>query len=311
MNKTIKLFIGGIPPTATKKELAGIFKEYEPDIRIELKMDKRSHLNKGFAFILVKDPLIASKIVATQYMIRGRSIQVQNSKRVPKSQHVAPLRLFCKGIPWGASDADLTAFFSSLAPCRAAYAIKDAAGKHKGFGFVELYTKEGAQTLLGIKKIKFKEAYLKVEEYNKPHRYREPGFHDQNANMAITGSSKNCLISQGRFKQQVDSDLATDSHRLLTENIPRNSSLYQTSRTSVWKFDDGGFSNEPKAYKNQHKDINLLAQADDLFKIGPQKWILTSPRKEWQKGSTQLHHQTDNLKFNILPSFPSNNLNRG
>ena len=53
---------------------------------------------------------------------------MRSSKKVPKLQHVAPIRLLCKGIHWGAADVELTALFSSTAPCRAAYAIKDEVG---------------------------------------------------------------------------------------------------------------------------------------------------------------------------------------
>lgn len=74
MDKTIKIFIGGLPPTLTTRKMNEIFREFESDIQIDLNIDYNLKMNKGFAFILVKNQQVAEQIVSQQFLIRNRCI---------------------------------------------------------------------------------------------------------------------------------------------------------------------------------------------------------------------------------------------
>src|SRR5688572_16093508 len=106
MAKTIKLFVGGLPPTVTKQELEHVFGEFRASLKIDLQLREGSYLNQGYAFLLVSDPAIADRIVESGFEIRHRKLQVQFSKKVPKKQNVAPLRLYCRGIPPDVGDQE-------------------------------------------------------------------------------------------------------------------------------------------------------------------------------------------------------------
>lgn len=291
MNKTIKLFVGGLPPTLTRKELNDTFGHLEPHMRIEMKMDHRTRLNKGFAFLLVRDPVIATKIVENEYMIRNRSIQVQYSKKVSKAKRSASMRLFCRGIPRQVTDRELTEFFDTISPCRAAYSIKDFGGKHKGFGFIELCTDEGAQALLKIRKFKFGKANLEVEEYNKPFRDREFSFQNKTSSIKKVDTSKMSLAGQ-------HDQIAEDSQLLLKQQS--SSVNVRTSRIEIWRFDSHPQPGQLDACLGNQREETFPGLREELLKIGPQNWIFRCPRKEMITGASRLDHQVENMRFNVL-----------
>lgn len=171
MSKTMKLFVGGLPPTLTKSELAEVFKEFSPHVKIDLKMEKDKKLNKGYAFLMVKDEDTVDTILKREFSIRSRKVQVQLSKKILKHKSTdLPSRLFCRGIPRESTDTQLTEYFSEFVACRAAYAITEGNNNRKDFGFVELFCQEDAQLLLQIKTFEFMKCHMIVEEYNKTTR---------------------------------------------------------------------------------------------------------------------------------------------
>lgn len=77
----------------------------------------------------------------------------------------------------------MTAFFDDISPWRAAYAIKDVAGRHRGVGFIENLTKEGSHAILSLRKFKFRNTNLVVEKYNKPYRNRQLKLHGETSSL--------------------------------------------------------------------------------------------------------------------------------
>lgn len=294
MQRTIKLFVGGLPPTLTKHELDAAFRDYQPSVRIDMKIDCTNNMNQGFAFLMVNDPVVASQIVGRQFTIRGRNIQVQFSKKKPKSQHMSPLRLFCRGIPEKITDRELTAFFEGIAPCRAAYAIKDSAGRRRGFGFIELHTAAGAQQLLSQRKFKFRGAQLVVEEYNRPYRLREFQF----------PQAKATNIGNPGFSHQ---SLARHTKRITEFTAPTGTNAAYTSNTLAGMYRSRAERSGAEALQHWGKDKVPNLQADSLLKIGPHIWIFRSPEQEIKLACEMHHHHQQNMRFNILKMNPSLN----
>lgn len=324
MGKTIKLFVGGLPPTVTKQELAFLFREFEDYIKIDLRSRDNSHLNQGFAFLLLQDPFIARRIVDQEFQIRQRKIQVQYSKKMSKKQNIIPKRLFCKGIPPDLSDADLCGFFNGFVHCRAAYSIKDSLGNKKGFGFIELFDEQSAKRLLDIKKFKVHNAHLEVEKFNRKFPIPQE-FRLKNSRMKeySSGSSSNTRIKEFHNKQQQKNNCH------LKGSPPFNNVWKQQSlRTQVWKtpikyihkkskdqlecinsennnihnfwqpITKGSIMNEqPTPF---HKEVNDDMCLSQSLRIGPSTWIHRSPHTDFRTSEVRRQHELANLRFNIV-----------
>lgn len=164
---SIKLFVGGLPPTLTCAELAEVFAPHSKKMTIDLKMDPEQKLNRGFAFLYLNDQQLVDEITKRNYNVKNRYIQVQVSRATTKNFRPEGSRIFCRGIPSGTSDLELTEFFQQFSGCRCAYAIRDSSGDNKGFGFVELNSEHETQTLLSMKFVEFKGSSLSLESFQK------------------------------------------------------------------------------------------------------------------------------------------------
>lgn len=164
---SIKLFVGGLPPTLTCAELAEVFAPHSKKMTIDLKMDPDQQLNRGFAFLYLNDQQLVDEITKRNYNVKNRLIQVQVSRATTKNFRPEGCRIFCRGIPSGTSDFELTEFFQNFSGCRCAYAIRDTTGENKGFGFVELHSESETQILLSMKTVEFKSCTLSLESFQK------------------------------------------------------------------------------------------------------------------------------------------------
>lgn len=164
---SIKLFVGGLPPTLTCAELAEVFAPHSKKMTIDLKMDPDHQLNRGFAFLYLNDQQLVDEITKRNYNVKNRLIQVQVSRATTKNFRPEGCRIFCRGIPSGTSDFELTEFFQNFSGCRCAYAIRDTTGENKGFGFVELHSESETQILLSMKTVEFKSCTLSLESFQK------------------------------------------------------------------------------------------------------------------------------------------------
>lgn len=327
MAKTIKLFVGGLPPTIFKQELEHVFREYLPYIRIDLRRKDGTSFNKGYAFLLVNDPVIASRIVETQFEVRHRKLQVQYSQKVPKYERIAPLRLFCKGIPADISDEELLTFFSQFVPCRAAYSIKNNQGIKKGYGFIELCTKESARILLDKKTFKIRDNYLVVEEFSRLVRSKPLEFQRTkrvSRNLQIKGMVSDKRVKNSHLTQE--SNLLTMKHEG-RENFSQNEiefssktlvrkkknqslkslqkeatdSIYQGSRTSN---EEARLSLGTTLAKNG-ENLNLQemrpsVQKLSLLKFAPSLWMARNVPADIQAITNRLDHGFENVRFIVL-----------
>ena len=79
INQLPKQFIGGIKPNLTKEIIHDHFCQYGEIERVKLKTNKKTGLNKGFAFILFKIPTIIYEILKEKQVIQGRQIDCKLS----------------------------------------------------------------------------------------------------------------------------------------------------------------------------------------------------------------------------------------
>lgn len=104
------MFIGGLHPETTLKELSVALSGYTPVKNLKLIQDRATGLNKGYAFFKVRSLEAASTLLTTDIIIRERVLQCQ-VKSQPGSR--TPVhRLFVGGLPSWVTDHSLQLVFS-------------------------------------------------------------------------------------------------------------------------------------------------------------------------------------------------------
>lgn len=156
-NKLGSIFMGGIPTTLTEAALEAVLeKQCGDSVPFSVYLPRHAtnpNLNKGYAFLRLKDPEDSVKLAGKYIEIEGRPIQLMetNSKNKLGSTATLEKRIFISGVPFGMSDLDLTKKLSKICNCSSAYSIRDRNGVSKGFGYVMLDSKEEAEKLLKLR----------------------------------------------------------------------------------------------------------------------------------------------------------------
>ena len=179
-SKKAGLFLGGLPTTISSIDLQKDLRSEFPknvSFSVILPIDKITRLNKGYAFVTLRNPEHLKVLVGIMVCIQGRSIQLikaqdpADRKKIEKDTLCR--RLFLKGIPWNISDSQLTEAFRTFSDCVSAYAIVDRTGCSRGYGYAMFSFKEEAQRVLTMKKVQIGHRMIEVEEPDKLTRVRK------------------------------------------------------------------------------------------------------------------------------------------
>lgn len=294
---TIKLFIGGLPPTVTKRDLQQLVEQVSPDIRILLEAGSKAGLNRGFAFLLVSDPKLAEELVASQFTIHNRKIQIQHcrSKGEDRRSHH---RLFCKGIPESVSDKELTRMLNEFAQVRTAYSIKDLDGRQQNYGFVETYSAWDAQQLLSIRKFRIRNRWLVIKEFTKPSSQSDCQQHHPLP--TYNENSVHSLNPEDEYYRG-----ATDGYPQVKEEnhgsylLPSGCfqrSLGQTTQNAQRK--NTKMNNNIQQNKGTTNTFNSMAQAKNMPTSHSQR-LSADIEASHMRSSNLLNHSSTNIRLNL------------
>ncbi len=167
-----KLFLGGLPPTLTERDLDALIRKYG-EAKVDLIKKKNSDLNDGYAFIYPATREIANRLLGTELCVGKRVLQFQISQGRKVCEEADPYRLFMRNLPFTVSDEELTEFFRGYCRVRSAYSIKSDNKHSKGYGFIHLYDQDSADRLLTIGNFIIKNFKVTVENYNPQSKLRE------------------------------------------------------------------------------------------------------------------------------------------
>ena len=79
INKYETLFIGGIKPNTTRANLYLHFMKFGEILEINLKMNQKTNCNKGYAFLVFKDPETIQKVLSFPQVIDNRTVECKVS----------------------------------------------------------------------------------------------------------------------------------------------------------------------------------------------------------------------------------------
>jgi RNA recognition motif-containing protein len=135
---TYDLFIGGLPPTASRED---VIKAIGPNPYLNYYVDIKfspQGLNKGYAFLRIKDRSTFDQLVSRKVRIMNRNLSLETTiQNKTEKLEYARKRLFLKGIPDSVSNQELASYFYTFGEIKHAYRITTSAGKHTDFGFIE------------------------------------------------------------------------------------------------------------------------------------------------------------------------------
>jgi RNA recognition motif-containing protein len=121
------VFLGGLKSEVTKCDLLKHFGKYGHINSIFLKIDPKTHLNNGFAFLSYKTAASVDKCLAEAQWIAGRQVECRISlpntdKNFSKSE-CTKAKLYVCGLPSEVNSEDLVNYFEKYGAVKHGYVI--------------------------------------------------------------------------------------------------------------------------------------------------------------------------------------------
>lgn len=163
------LFAGGLNPLTTERNLKNFISRFGEVVSVRMPMKKGQ--SRCIAFIDIKDRKTAEKIInclsKKKHFLDQRHITVDFSNKSEEDKlKKQRMRLHMKQIPLNTPNEEIEQFLKSQGyEIRSAYQIKTESGDPKGFGFIDFYNEEDAQSLLKLGYFSFRGIEIQVEPY--------------------------------------------------------------------------------------------------------------------------------------------------
>ena len=162
-----KVFVGNVPFDCTSEEFQGIFKNMPGYVESDLVMRQDNKLSRGFGIITFSNNINTEILFTDGLKFKDRdlrfSIYQEKNKKQPETQ---TFKLFVRNVPETMKKEELVKVVSKygrIGQCRITY--DPATGKSRGFGIVELYSKDSFDKLLAEKTIKYGDVTLNVYQF--------------------------------------------------------------------------------------------------------------------------------------------------
>ncbi|OXB71564.1 UNVERIFIED_CONTAM: hypothetical protein H355_007800 [Colinus virginianus] len=133
--KVLKFFVGGVYPQATELQIRSYFERYGKVKGVELKMDRVTGRNRGFAFVTMADESAKEAVFRGQHVLGGKKIEVRALH--DDGYEALKRKIFVGGVNPSLSEEEIGAYFGKFGTVEKVSIIRDATtGKSRGFGFV-------------------------------------------------------------------------------------------------------------------------------------------------------------------------------
>jgi len=148
-----KIFVGGLPPEATKTSLTEYFSEYGEVQDCIVMLDNITQRSRGFAFVTFTDPSVVPLVLnGAKHTIHGKVVDAK--KAVPKGPNQTAIlrqmgvssnradrnpecKVFVGGVAQGTTESDIQSYFNSFGKVLEVKIPKDQETQRgRGFAFV-------------------------------------------------------------------------------------------------------------------------------------------------------------------------------
>jgi RNA recognition motif-containing protein len=141
MEKSYKLFVGGLPVRVDKDLIVAFFSTYGTVLSCKLKKNQQTGRSLGFAYLNVKEKEACDRLLTEAVEFQGRIIEVKpvwkKKELGDKLEEEKRKKLFVSNLPVELTNEDLVCYFSSFGSVQNAFIIKDPdTNKNKNYGYV-------------------------------------------------------------------------------------------------------------------------------------------------------------------------------
>lgn len=153
MDRSYKVFIGGLPVRADKDEIINFFSEYGTVLGCKMKKNQQTGRSLGFAYLTVKEQETYEYLLNNNIEFQGRMIDIKprwTKKELANNIENQKLKkIFINNIPSECSNEDLQTYFSRFGRVSNSYVIRDAETQEsKGYGYILFHNRSDCEAAL-------------------------------------------------------------------------------------------------------------------------------------------------------------------
>lgn len=213
--KTFNLFLGGLPTYVSADDLRAYLADFASSISIHLPSSTRAYgLNKGYAFVTVKDPVIYKLLKGYSISVEGRTLQLIDTHKEPG---VNSNRVFLKGIPYNLTDGQLLRRLRQYCDCASAYSVRDGLGMSLGYGYMALNSEEETERMVRLGELLGFSPSIKIEPFRSrvtsageaPYRHKNTAPLSNSSKLALSPHHFDGNQHTNRYYQRADQNRVT------------------------------------------------------------------------------------------------------
>merc|ERR1719418_90760 len=137
------LYIRGLSPHTTDKDLVNLCQKYGQIISTKAILDKATNRCKGYGFVDFESP---SSALAAVNELQAQGIQAQMARQAEQD----PTNLYIANLPHSVKESDLEQMFSSYGRVVSTRILRDANQQSRGVGFARMESREKCEQIISI-----------------------------------------------------------------------------------------------------------------------------------------------------------------
>jgi len=137
------LYIRGLSPHTTDKDLVNLCQKFGPIISTKAILDKATNRCKGYGFVDFESPTSA---LAAVNELQGQGIQAQMARQAEQD----PTNLYIANLPHSVKESDLETMFSPYGQVVSTRILRDTNQQSRGVGFARMESREKCEQILSI-----------------------------------------------------------------------------------------------------------------------------------------------------------------
>jgi len=161
---TQTVWLGGLPPTATKEDISGLFESAGRVVNVNIITNRFTGASRGFAFVSFENEEMANNAVSkTDYSMNGAPLKVSFSLG-PRTADTKGRRVFVGNLSYRTTKETLTQAMQKYGTVQwVSLPIQRETGRSKGFGFVVYEDRDSAEKALAVREVDIDGRLVHVE----------------------------------------------------------------------------------------------------------------------------------------------------
>lgn len=137
------LYIRGLSPHTTDKDLVNLCQKYGQIISTKAILDKATNRCKGYGFVDFESPTSA---LAAVHELQGQGIQAQMARQAEQD----PTNLYIANLPHSVKESDLETMFAPYGQVVSTRILRDTSQQSRGVGFARMESRDKCEQIISI-----------------------------------------------------------------------------------------------------------------------------------------------------------------